>query len=205
MAASYCRSDRVPLPRAAAFRFADAARKALLLTVLAAAGAAPVLALPATARAAEEPKEADPRGDAVIRSGLPVPRFVTLRSDEVNVRTGPGVRYPVDWVFVRKGMPVEITAEFDTWRRIRDWEGTQGWVHQSMLSGRRSLLVTGKMRTLRREASENAEAIAQAEPGVIGRLRKCHGSWCQVELQGYRGWLRRDELWGVYPGEDVDD
>ena len=166
---------------------------------------------PADAANQTPPRELDPAGEpggpgeAVVRSGLPVPRFVTLRSDEVNVRTGPGVRYPVEWVFVRKGMPVEITAEFDTWRRIRDIDGAQGWVHQSMLSGRRSLTVTGKMRTLRREASESAEAMAQVEPGVIGRIRKCHGAWCQVELQGYKGWLLRSEIWGVYPSEEVDD
>lgn len=166
---------------------------------------------PADAANQTPPRELDPAGEpggpgeAVVRSGLPVPRFVTLRSDEVNVRTGPGVRYPVEWVFVRKGMPVEITAEFDTWRRIRDIDGAQGWVHQSMLSGRRSLTVTGKMRTLRREASESAEAMAQVEPGVIGRIRKCHGAWCQVELQGYKGWLQRSEIWGVYPTEEVDD
>lgn len=171
----------------------------------------PARQAPADAANQTPPRELDPGaepggpGGAVVRSGLPVPRFVTLRSDEVNVRTGPGVRYPVEWVFVRKGMPVEITAEFDTWRRIRDIDGAQGWVHQSMLSGRRSLTVTGKMRTLRREASENAEAMAQVEPGVIGRIRKCHGPWCQVELQGYKGWLQRTEIWGVYPTEEVND
>jgi len=159
---------------------------------------------PVTAQ--EEPTESDPRPDAIIRSGLPVPRFVSLRSGEVNVRTGPGVRYPVEWVFVRAGMPVEVTAEFDTWRRIRDWEGTQGWVHQSMLSGRRALVVTGPdLRTLRREADGDAAALAQVEPGVMGRLNGCRGDWCRVELQGVEGWLRRSDFWGVYPTERVED
>lgn len=137
-------------------------------------------------------------------SSLPVPRFVTLRAGEVNLRTGPGVRYPVEWVFVRKGMPVEIIAEFDTWRRIRDWEGTSGWVHQSLLSGRRGVVVTGALRHLRRHPEEEAPVVARAEPGVIGELRRCRDAWCEVEIEGYRGWLRREEVWGVYPDERVD-
>src|SRR3954451_6927804 len=93
-------------------------------------------------------------------TGLPVPRFVSLRSSEVNVRTGPGTRYPVEWVFVKRDIPVEITAEFDTWRRIRDWEGTEGWIHQSMLSGKRAMVVLGEVRTLRRAAGETAAPLA---------------------------------------------
>ncbi|MEA1677620.1 SH3 domain-containing protein [Nitrospirillum sp. BR 11163] len=161
--------------------------------------------------AASDQQEGEPQSDAahpdaVVRSGLPVPRFVTLRSNEVNVRTGPGVRYPVEWVFVKAGMPVEITAEFDTWRRIRDVEGTQGWVHQSTLSGRRGIVVTGQQtRTLRRDAASASEAVAQLDPGVIAKLRKCKGPWCQVDVGGFRGWLQRDEVWGVYPKEEVGE
>ncbi|MDG3440309.1 SH3 domain-containing protein [Nitrospirillum amazonense] len=161
--------------------------------------------------AASDQQEGEPQSDAahpdaVVRSGLPVPRFVTLRSNEVNVRTGPGVRYPVEWVFVKAGMPVEITAEFDTWRRIRDVEGTQGWVHQSTLSGRRGIIVTGQQsRTLRRDAASASEAVAQLDPGVIAKLRKCKGPWCQVDVGGFRGWLQRDEVWGVYPKEEVGE
>ena len=153
----------------------------------------------------------DPRGKAGSESagigpasGLPVPRFVSLRSAEVNVRTGPGTRYPVEWVFVRREMPVEITAEFETWRRIRDWQGTEGWVHQSMLTGRRAVLVTGGTRTLRRSAGPSAEPVAQAESGVVGRLLHCTGDYCQVDLAGYKGWLPRREFWGTYPNETVE-
>lgn len=134
-------------------------------------------------------------------TGLPVPRFVTLRSGEVNVRTGPGVRYPVEWVFTRKEMPVEITAEFDTWRRIRDWEGSEGWVHQSMLSGKRGIVVLGTQRVVRREPLPESPTVARAQPGVMGWLSKCKGEWCQVDLKGYKGWLKRAEVWGVYPDE----
>ena len=137
-------------------------------------------------------------------SGLPIPRFVSLRADEVNVRTGPGVRYPVDWVFVRRHMPVEVTAEFDTWRKIRDWQGTEGWVHKSMLSGRRMLLVTGAIRTLRRARSVEAPAVARAEPGVVARLIGCEDEWCEVEADGYAGWLRRAAFWGTYPDEEIE-
>jgi SH3-like domain-containing protein len=164
--------------------------------------AACALLTPVTGRS----QEADPRSDMIVRSGLPVPRFVSLRSGEVNVRTGPGRSYPIDWVFVRPGMPVEVTAEFDTWRRIRDVEGTQGWVHQSMLSGRRTLVITGELRTIRERPSASAAAVAQAEPGVMGRLVACSlGSWCEVEIQGFHGWLGRGDFWGIYADEDVED
>ena len=137
-------------------------------------------------------------------TGLPVPRFVSLRSAEVNVRTGPGTRYPVDWVFVKRDIPVEITAEFDTWRRIRDWEGTEGWVHQSMLSGKRAMVVLGDVRTLRRAAGESAGGLAKVEPGVAGKLLHCQTNWCEVNVGGYRGWLQKSEFWGVYPAEMVE-
>lgn len=147
----------------------------------------------------------------VAQTGLPVPRFVTLRADEVNVRTGPGSRYPVEWVFARKGMPVEIVAEFDTWRRIRDIDGVEGWVHQSLLQGRRGLIVTGSgTQPVRIEPSDDAAMAAQAEAGVVGRLLSCPGTgeegagWCWVELGGTRGWMHRDALWGVYPTEVIE-
>jgi SH3-like domain-containing protein len=168
---------------------------ALLLGVLA-AGPAP---------AAPARSGGDVDGPMAGRTGLPVPRFVTLRSAEVNVRTGPGTRYPVEWVFVRKDLPVEITAEFDTWRRIRDVEGAEGWVHQSMLSGKRGVVVTGDVRSLRRVPAAGSAVVARAEPGVVGRLRKCQDQWCELDLEGYRGWLSRGEFWGVYPDEAFED
>jgi SH3-like domain-containing protein len=134
---------------------------------------------------------------------LPIPRFVSLRSGEVNLRTGPGTNYPVDWVFVRRGLPVEIIAEFDVWRKIRDWQGTVGWVHQSMLDGRRTARITGADRELRSEPADDAAIVARVAPGVIGRLLECEASWCELDTEGYRGWLKRDEFWGAYPDEKV--
>lgn len=162
-----------------------------------------VLLLAALAGGAPAPAAAREKNPTQV-TGLPVPRFVTLRSGEVNVRAGPGVRYPVEWVFTRKEMPVEITAEFDTWRRIRDWEGSEGWVHQSMLSGKRGVVVKGEQRSIRKEPAADATAVARAQPGVMGWLSKCKGEWCQVDLKGYKGWLKRGEVWGVYPDEKFE-
>lgn len=174
----------------------------------AAAGNTPPAAAAGSAPPAQQPPVAAPAAGTMAgtgsASGLPVPRFVTLRSGEVNVRTGPGVRYPVEWVFLRRDMPVEITAEFDTWRRIRDWEGSEGWVHQSMLSGRRAVMVAGEVRTIFREPSVNGKPVARAEAGVIGWLLRCGGDWCEVEMAGHRGWIRREEVWGVYRQEKVE-
>ncbi len=137
-------------------------------------------------------------------SALPVPRFVSLRSDEVNVRTGPGVRYPIDWVFQRKTMPVEVLAEVDTWRKIRAADGTEGWVHQSMLTGRRTALVTGELQTLRKRNAPDAPVVALLEPGVIGTLLECRDAWCRLDVAGNRGWLPREALWGVLPTENFN-
>jgi SH3-like domain-containing protein len=134
---------------------------------------------------------------------LPVPRFVSLRADEVNLRTGPGERYPIDWVLTRKGLPVEIVEEFEAWRKIRDPQGTEGWVHQRMVTGTRNVMVTGEVRTLRADPDASAPAVARAEPGVIAHLLDCRDTWCRVELQGMKGWLKRNEVWGVYPTEAV--
>ncbi len=134
---------------------------------------------------------------------LPLPRFVSLRSNEVNLRTGPGTTYPVDWVFVRRGLPVEVIAEFDVWRKIRDWQGTVGWVHQSMLDGRRMARITGVERELRSEPAEAGSVVVRLAPGVIGRLLECDAAWCEIDAEGYRGWLKRDEFWGTYPDEKV--
>ena len=139
-------------------------------------------------------------------SGLPLPRFVSLRAQEVNMRAGPGVQYPVEWVYKRRYLPVQIIAEYRTWRKVRDWQGTQGWMHQSMLGGRRSVIVTGSRRTLRAEPDAKSRAIARLEPGGIGKLEKCpaEGGWCRIEAGDRRGWLRRVEFWGVQQGEAVD-
>lgn len=137
-------------------------------------------------------------------NALPLPRFVSLHAPKANVRTGPGVRYPVDWVLVRKGMPVEIVAEFEHWRKIRDWQGTEGWVHQSMLSGSRTAVIMTEVRALRRSADPQAPVIARLEPGVIGRVLSCEGTWCRLDAAGFKGWIPRGEIWGVSADEKLD-
>ena len=132
-----------------------------------------------------------------------LPRFATLRAGEVNLRTGPGERYPIDWVLIRKGLPVEIVEEFDVWRKIRDFQGSEGWVHQRMLTGARNVLVEGGIRVFHAEPDAASPPVARAEAGVVARLIECRGPWCRVEAQGIKGWLKRDEVWGVYPDESV--
>jgi len=139
-------------------------------------------------------------------SGLPLPRYVSLRATEVNMRTGPGVQYPVEWVYRRQHLPIEIIAEYGTWRKVRDWQGTQGWVHQSMLAGRRTFIVTDKVRTVRARPEAESQGVARLEAGVIGRLLACptDSGWCRVEVEGREGWLRRVEFWGVYRHESLE-
>ncbi len=139
-------------------------------------------------------------------SGLPLPRFVSLRADKAKMRTGPGVQYPEDWVYVRRGLPLEIIAEHHTWRKVRDWQGTRGWMHQSLLSGERALMVIGETRDLRQRPEEKSLPIARVEVGVVGQLLACpEGSeWCRVEIDGFKGWLKRAEFWGVYSEEVVE-
>ncbi|MBL95977.1 MAG: hypothetical protein CFH06_00585 [Alphaproteobacteria bacterium MarineAlpha3_Bin5] len=133
------------------------------------------------------------------------PRFASLRANEVNLRTGPGVRYPVELVFHRKALPVKIIKNYHTWRLIRDWEGTKGWVHQSMLTNKRTLIVTGRIRTLRNKPTSESRAIARLEEGLIVKLDYCPSDvrWCRISVKGVSGWLRRAEIWGVGKNEVV--
>jgi SH3-like domain-containing protein len=134
-------------------------------------------------------------------TGLPVPRFVSLGDDEVNVRFGPGTQYPINWKFTQIGIPVEIVSEFDNWRKIRDFEGAEGWIRSNLLDSRRTIMVQGAVRDLRRTASNSGRVLLRAEPGVIGRLFECQDAWCRVEIDGRRGWLLRNEFWGTLPDE----
>ncbi len=134
---------------------------------------------------------------------LPLPRFVSLRAATVNLRAGPGVQYPVEWVLKRRDLPVEIIAVFGPWRKVRDQQGTVGWVHQSLLSGRRMVVIVGAVRDLRKAPEEAARPILRAEPGVQGKLLSCRAAWCRIEISDRAGWIRRDHLWGVYPGETI--
>lgn len=136
---------------------------------------------------------------------LPLPRFASLDSGEVNLRAGPGTDYPILWVYQRKGLPVEIIQEFDTWRRIRDRDGTVGWVQQNLLSGKRGALVIDEARTLRTDPTGGAKAVAILQPGVVAKIAQCGtDNWCRMEVKGYKGWLRRDDFWGTYPDEVFD-
>jgi len=132
---------------------------------------------------------------------LPVPRFVTLNADEVNLRTGPGLRYPVELVLKKDGLPVEIVKEFDVWRQIADKDGDKGWVHKSMLSGKRSVIVTGPAQTLYKKPDDGAKPVVKLEPGVIAGLDRCDREWCYLKIASYRGWIKRKNVWGVLPDE----
>jgi SH3-like domain-containing protein len=155
------------------------------------------------ARAKPPPPPQDPTKGS--NSGLPIPRFVSLRAAQVNLRAGPGDRYPIEWVYQRRDLPVEIEREFDIWRLIKDEDGVRGWVQEVMVMGRRSFEVSGADRTLRHDPDDTSRAVAVLKVGVIGRIRVCaaKSDWCQVDVDGFRGWLRRDEFWGTLPGEAV--
>jgi SH3-like domain-containing protein len=155
------------------------------------AGLAAVMAFAAPSPAAE------PDGARAL------PRFASLRADKVNLRAGPGEQYPIEWVLTRKDMPVEIIAAFEHWRKVRDWEGTLGWVHEKMVWSRRDVVVSGGVRGLHVRPDASSPLVARAEPGVIGKLLECQGAWCRIEAHDYAGWVQRSEVWGVYPAEHI--
>uniref|UniRef100_UPI0034A44506 SH3 domain-containing protein n=1 Tax=Falsiroseomonas sp. TaxID=2870721 RepID=UPI0034A44506 len=142
-------------------------------------------------------------------SGLPIPRFASLRSDQVNMRVGPNTTFPIEWTFQRRDLPVMIVGEFQVWRRVRDADGAEGWVHQSTLAGRRTALVRpaggAPEITLRRRGEESAPAVARLRGGVIARIRECApgSAWCEVQVATHRGYLRRADVWGLLPDEEV--
>jgi len=141
---------------------------------------------------------------AQAKSGLPVPRFVSLRSAQINVRVGPGKDYPIEWVYMRANLPVEIIAEFENWRKIKDIEGAEGWVHQSMLTGNRHALVQKSIQNLKDQPRNDGQVIALIEPDVMVRVQKCQGEWCRVQVDTHKGWLPKEALWGVYPQETIN-
>ncbi len=160
---------------------------------------APVVVSPQPVKpAAEEPRQGS-------KTGLPLPRFAALKSDDVNFRRGPGDRYPIEWVYKRRDLPVQIEREFDSWRLVSDPQGTKGWVHSSNLTGRRTAIVTGGEHILRQATSDTAGVVAKLDQGVILRVRACEGKseWCQVSIGDYRGFIKRGEVWGMLPGEAI--
>jgi len=141
-------------------------------------------------------------------SGLPIPRFVSLKSERVNVRAGPNKDQDVRWVYTKAGMPVEITAEFENWRRIRDWEGAEGWVYHSMLSGKRTAVVApaqaSNLIPLYESAGGKAGEVAKLQPGVMGSIKSCDGQWCLFAGKNFSGYVQQERLWGAYPKEKVE-
>lgn len=168
-----------------------------IAAALSAAALAAAMAVPASADEVAPAPEAARGASVGAETNLPLPRFVSLGSDEINVRRGPGLGYRKDWVFRRAGLPVKIVEEYGDWRRILDSDGAGGWVYHSLLSGRRTALVTAEMATLRDRPVETAVPVAKAEHGVVAALGPCEPRWCAVEIQGVRGWVLRDQLWGA--------
>ncbi len=150
------------------------------------------------------PARADDPGKNTGLSGLPLPRFASLRSGEVNMRSGPGTRFPIEWVLKRQGLPVEIVSEYEIWLRIRDPEGDEGWVHKTAVTGKRAAIVTGKPRELREDHSDNAATSAHLEAGAIGQLVSCAPDWCKLKFNGVKGYLRKTDFWGAYPAEKFE-
>lgn len=141
-------------------------------------------------------------------TNLPLPRFVSLKSDEVNVRVGPGSDYPISWTYVRFGLPVEIIAEYENWRRVRDANGNEGWVLATLLSGDRWAIVLvsndGRNLAVHSDATETSQIVAYLEPGVQASVARCRDGWCRLTDRRFSGWVVQSRLWGVYPGENFN-
>ena len=136
------------------------------------------------------------------KSTLPIPRFVSLKADKVNFHVGPGTDYPTEWQYTRKGLPVEVIAEFGHWRLLRDIKGSQGWVHRSLLSGKRHVIVTSaETCKIFEEPNKETAVLGMLEKGVICKVLKCQKTWCYIQIEDIKGWVRRKDIWGTYPHE----
>ena len=141
-------------------------------------------------------------------SKLPLPRYVSLKSTRVNLRIGPGRDYPISWLYLKEGLPVEVVQEYQLWRRIRDSEGTEGWVYHSLLSGERTSIAApwlkGKatMIDVHTSPATDAPLVARIEPGVVTGVKECGSGWCELKVSDREGYVRQQEIWGVYPDED---
>lgn len=168
-------------------------------------GPAPIAAQAQPVAAPAEPR---PLGEA---TGFPMPRFVSLGADPANARTGPGQRYPIRWVYLRRGVPLMVIGEYDTWRQVRDRDGEEGWVHRALLSGTRTAIVTDKDGiSLYDKPEQGGQIIAHLGHRVVMRLNKCTLDWCEVERfsqksgEEFEGWVRRTSLWGLFKDELID-
>jgi SH3-like domain-containing protein len=160
--------------------------------------------VPAPGPAPVSPPPIDPTKGTV--TGQELPRWASLRSDDVNLRVGPGTNFQIDWVYHRRDLPVKIEREYEVWRQVEDQDGIKGWVHQANLTGRRGFVTKDAERVLRASAADDAPAVARLKPGVVGRIRSCAANvdWCEVQVGDYRGFLKREEFWGTFPGEAVN-
>jgi SH3-like domain-containing protein len=138
-------------------------------------------------------------------TNLPLPRFASLKSNEINVRAGPGLVYPIKWVYTRKNLPVEIIAEYEYWRKIRDVKGDEGWIHRAMLSGFRYGIISKKQADIFDDNDEKSEILAKIEQGTQIKIKKCDDKFCKIEVEEISGYLLRDAIWGIYKDEPVKD
>jgi len=156
-------------------------------------------------------------GETGSVTGLPLPRFVSLKFAETNLRKGPNPKYPVTWVYKIKNYPMEVTAEFENWRRLRDTDGSEGWVHENLINGSRNVLIMKNEYTqpnpeyerrsrelvLFRYPDENSYPMLRVEFGAMGKLKSCDQQWCKIKIEDTTAWVRKANLWGVYPEEIV--
>jgi SH3-like domain-containing protein len=175
-----------------------------IVLALGAALACPLAAQEVDPTPTEKPPEKQCVPDIGCVTNLPLPRYVSLKGSEGNARRGPGLTHRIDWVFTRAGMPLKITAEYENWRRVEDFEGAGGWVHYSLLSGVRTVQVTLDMAEFHDAPEDGSTVVAQAEIGVLGRVQACTTDWCRVALDGARGWVRKTAIWGVKPDETIE-
>lgn len=134
-------------------------------------------------------------------TNLPIPRFVSLKGTKANVRRGPSQSHRIDWILMHRGTPLQITAEFEHWRRVRDVDGAGGWIHYSLLSGARTIVVESERIALHATPTETSASVALVDRGVIAELGKCIAEWCAIDADGYDGWVRKTDVWGVGIGE----
>ncbi|MEO0327677.1 MAG: SH3 domain-containing protein [Pseudomonadota bacterium] len=145
------------------------------------------------------------------QSGLPLPRFVSLKSEKVNMRIGPGTEFQIAWLYVKKGLPMEVIQEYENWRKVRDPEGNEGWILHSLLSGRRTAIINPwepdkekGMAVLYSSATKEASKLARVEPGVMGQVKSCQHDWCEMQIGDVDGYLEKKSIWGVYPDELIE-